>query len=538
MVDFAANCLDEDIKVMLDSQRDVLRFVEADLTEPMPDGLKACYGVCCDVMEHIQPDTVDAVLTNILSAAQHVYFQIATEPDQFGAAIGETLHVCVRPFDWWKERIESAGAVISHSKDEGGYAKFYATAWADGKDFIAQGELNCELETYRTNIRASIRRGLQQIRPYDLQDVTVMLLGGGPSLSEFESEIREKREAGQFLITTNGSYNWCLDRGINPSATVVVDAQPHNARFVQPVIDNCKYLIASQCDASVFDAIPPEAVWLWHAIGVPEVIEDLTDFYKDEPWDAVPGGSTVVLRSLLLLRILGFAKFEIYGFDSCVLPDAHHAYSQSENDGEITAGVMTQDGKTFRCTGWQISQAQEFLDQMKSFGNEIEIDVKGNGLIAHLLEVGADMQTFEDERESEAIAARKTCSCDKCRSACEKKPGCFLPGEVEKVADYLKRPYYNLPLMYQDRIAFDGSDTTVVSPQVVDESGDPLPDHIQSGRCAFLKDGACSIHSVKPFECREYWHGETNDDIDERHLKVIDAWREFWEAGKKFHAEP
>jgi ubiquinone/menaquinone biosynthesis C-methylase UbiE len=34
MVDFADNCLDDDIRPMLDTQSHVMRFVEADLTQP------------------------------------------------------------------------------------------------------------------------------------------------------------------------------------------------------------------------------------------------------------------------------------------------------------------------------------------------------------------------------------------------------------------------------------------------------------------------------------------------------------------------
>ena len=62
MVDFAPNCLDADIVPMLETQKHVMRFLEHDLSQPLP--VKAAYGFCTDVMEHIRPHHVDRVLDN------------------------------------------------------------------------------------------------------------------------------------------------------------------------------------------------------------------------------------------------------------------------------------------------------------------------------------------------------------------------------------------------------------------------------------------------------------------------------------------
>ena len=51
------------------------------------------------------------------------------------------------------------------------------------------------------------------------------------------------------------------------------------------------------------------------------------------------GGSTVTLRAIHLFRMLGFSKFEVYGFDSCIIGQ-HHAYEQKENDDEQVIDVV------------------------------------------------------------------------------------------------------------------------------------------------------------------------------------------------------
>jgi hypothetical protein len=54
----------------------------------------------------------------------------------------------------------------------------------------------------------------------------------------------------------NGAYKHCIDQGIKPSALVIVDPLEHNARFADPIIDDCKYFIASQCHPKVFEKVP------------------------------------------------------------------------------------------------------------------------------------------------------------------------------------------------------------------------------------------------------------------------------------------
>jgi len=70
------------------------------------------YGFCCDVMEHIPTEFSMLVINRIVQVCKTTWFQIALEPDQFGAAIGKPLHLTVKPFTWWLERLRMAGNVI------------------------------------------------------------------------------------------------------------------------------------------------------------------------------------------------------------------------------------------------------------------------------------------------------------------------------------------------------------------------------------------------------------------------------------------
>ena len=402
MVDFVGNCLDLDVRNIVQSQPDRLQFVKADLEVGVP--LAAEYGFCTDVMEHIPPDKVDLVLNNILRSAQHVFFSIATQDDALGKLIGEPLHLTVRPYTWWLEEFKRRDCLVHWSQDQPGSCQFYVTAWLKGTAFTeAEFPINVEEETVREHVRINTGNGWNQVIPHPTNDMEVMILGGGPSLAEHLDEIQAQRERGVKLITLNGAYNWALENGLTPSAQVMVDARQFNARFTKPVIDGCRYLIASQCHPDVFIDLPKDRTFIWHSDT--ELNKDILDAAYPA-WFSVPGGTTVLTRAIPLLRMLGFKQFHLYGCDSCLTDDAHHAYAQPENDGAPVipvvvnaAGKMSrladgmESGRMFYCNPWMITQAQELMNLIRFMGDEIELEIHGDGLLAHILRVGAAIES-------------------------------------------------------------------------------------------------------------------------------------------------
>jgi hypothetical protein len=90
--------------------------------------------------------------------------------------------------------------------------------------------------------------------------------------------------------------------------------------------------------------------------------------------------------------MLGFHKLHVYGFDSCYRDEEHHAYDQPENNYDLNARVAVSCGgtRTFLCDAWMFVQAKEFMQMVTIFGEEgPDLNVKGDGLIAHIIETGA-----------------------------------------------------------------------------------------------------------------------------------------------------
>lgn len=69
---------------------------------PLPADKLYTFGYCTDVMEHLPPDMV---LESLKAIKRHTvlecWFSIANFHDREGDRIGETLHLSVRPADWW-----------------------------------------------------------------------------------------------------------------------------------------------------------------------------------------------------------------------------------------------------------------------------------------------------------------------------------------------------------------------------------------------------------------------------------------------------
>jgi len=242
--------------------------------------------------------------------------------------------------------------------------------------------VNEDKDKIRDNIEKNIKLGLPQVQPYETQwNKSVGLVLGGSTLKETFPDLLEKRKNGMPVITVNGSHRYCMTGGLIPSAMIMLDSREFNNRFVYPLVEDCKYFISSQCHPSVFENLKDNKVWIWHCAG-DDNFDLLKEVYGGEYYP-IMGGATIALRAVHLLRMLGFHKFEMYGFDSCIIGE-HHAYEQSENDGEEVLDVVVS-GKEFLCTAAHYHQAKEFVDMISKTGEHYDLAVHGDGLISHII---------------------------------------------------------------------------------------------------------------------------------------------------------
>ncbi|PIR21586.1 MAG: hypothetical protein COV45_02260 [Deltaproteobacteria bacterium CG11_big_fil_rev_8_21_14_0_20_47_16] len=100
---------------------------------------------------------------------------------------------------------------------------------------------------------------------------------------------------------------------------------------------------------------------------------------------------------------------------------------------------------------------------------------------------------------------RQGCECEECQALCRREPGWFMPEEVPYAA------------------AHQGMTEEAFREQFLqchhtDEIDMWSPKQRPDGSCIFFKGGKCTIHSVKPFECRKVFGCESG----RRHRRVRD----------------
>ncbi len=263
--------------------------------------------------------------------------------------------------------------------------------------FTSEDGCNVDDDVILQQVMDNVKRQLPQVMPYASNDKTVALICGGPSLRTTLDELREAIAEGCKVVALNGAYQWCIDHDILPSAMVMLDARKFNARFVSTPVKGCKYLLASQCHPDAFEICADRDVTIFHCCSGGDMeYQILKEFYFGRLFP-IPIGTTVAIKGIQVLNMLGFKRFDIFGMDSCWIRNEHHSYPQEENNLDkympawLTPNERPDLAEQFFCAPWMMRQAMDFQKLVHDRGNDFELNVRGDGLIAAILRIAATL---------------------------------------------------------------------------------------------------------------------------------------------------
>ena len=119
---------------------------------------------------------------------------------------------------------------------------------------------------------------------------------------------------------------------------------------------------------------------------------------------------------------------------------------------------------------------------------------------------------------------RVECGCGVCQSYCERIPGWFKPGELEKAAE-LK--HMTPAEFFKEFVTVDycvGDTVFALRPRTVAEVGGEVSSfNPYRNRCVFFTDdGKCEIHTAKPYECAT--SGCQVDLPSDWHKQTANSW--------------
>jgi len=279
---------------------------------------------------------------------------------------------------------EGAAVVCFHGqpKPENCGAEWVAQTWRVGGGSFAELEAiaNTAKEMVAEHVRSSSALAIPWLEMQLTHDEQVVIVGGGPSVEQTLPEILWRKSIGQSVYAVNGSAKWLNDHGIIPDAQIIIDAQPHNLRFIKEAKAKRRFL-ASQCHPSLFDT---KNVTLFH-MNTEGILDAIPE--NDKPLNLISSGTTVSLAAMAIAYTQGFRSMHLHGFDSS-FEEKHHAYQQTENDKDAVLDVSVYD-RAFKAAPWMVKQAQEFqvlASQLADAG--CVVTVAGDGLlpfIAHCM---------------------------------------------------------------------------------------------------------------------------------------------------------
>lgn len=254
-----------------------------------------------------------------------------------------------------------------------------------------------DLATVEANIVSSLKRKLPEIEQLpefgkSKLNEPFAIAGGGPSIQYTVEELRHFRT----ILAAGSSHDWLIEHGIRPTYTLILDPDPAAANYLKKPDLTCNYLVASCCDAKVFDRLAGYPVTRWHSAGSDP--EWYMKAWKDAGIDddkkpIIGGGCTCGLRAISIAMVLGYRNLHFFGLDSNLdlNSGAHHAYEFVDPENEHLGDVVPMrlvprdgdpsNGRLFHVAKYMMAQLWGFGDLISKFGQHFDVTVHGDSII-------------------------------------------------------------------------------------------------------------------------------------------------------------
>jgi len=257
----------------------------------------------------------------------------------------------------------------------------------DGQEVViidgVEVSMTMPVEQAKKHIDASAERNIVEI--HDIPDwramMPIAIVGGGPSLIETLPELRKFK----LKMACGSVYDFLVKNGVIPNYCVVCDPDPIMARYITLAHPDTLFLVASMCAPEVYDVIEASGAKMarWHVGGS---FEDNNKTYGEKTI-ALGGGCTVATRAMVIADCLGFQNQHLFGLDSCITPDRHHAYEFVDPEAEKFKKVLDIYVGTdkFTVADYMMGQIFDFQMVLKTIGNKVQFTVHGEGALKSIM---------------------------------------------------------------------------------------------------------------------------------------------------------
>ena len=220
------------------------------------------------------------------------------------------------------------------------------------------------------------------IGSYQAHTKTALLVSAGPTLPSFLEEIRAKQAAGAVIFAVKHSLPVLKAAGITPDWTVILDPRPVDGKSTHGVVrtdlfkdvdGSDRFLFATMTHPSVRKVLEEKGaqIYGWHAHTQATLAARPPSF---DVGMIVAGGTCSATRIPMLAFVMGFRRFEFYGYD--------FFYPEDTDKADIKQSLMRvnlgADQKSYLTTGELVAAMQD-LGQWNRWLVENRINVVFHG---------------------------------------------------------------------------------------------------------------------------------------------------------------
>lgn len=234
------------------------------------------------------------------------------------------------------------------------------------------------------NIKINIKKDVKAIHHLEewREGVPFALVGGGPSLKTQLEELKKYK----YIMACGSVHDYLCEQGFSPDWTVICDPDPVMETYLTRRPHNTKYLVASQCSPSMFEHLKGEDVTIWHLAG-----DKFDQSIYGENNVTLGGGCTVGTRAMAIAMGFGFYNLHLFGFDTCLDGENHHAYKFNNPELEKIYDTheifFEQDGPKFQVAGYHLGQLFDIKTMMGQFAGRMSITVHGESLLSYFMDL-------------------------------------------------------------------------------------------------------------------------------------------------------
>lgn len=200
----------------------------------------------------------------------------------------------------------------------------------------------------------------------------VAICGYGPTLPMHLEYLQDF----QTIVTTSGAHAMVMNAGFVPTYHVEVDWKPHKHLFTKMTHPDCTYIMSAACSPETIDNVRhrnTELMFIPHGTQV--------EYPQGAP--LIEHGYDVGQQAIECMRLKGFRKFALFGFDYCfTLDERRHAGEHGGNPHDVF--LVRSMKKVFKTSKLMFTSLL-VLDRYARMHQDLEFSIYSDSLCSNFM---------------------------------------------------------------------------------------------------------------------------------------------------------